>query len=251
MKTLNMVFCFDGTDNDPTDVLEAGDTSMTNVLRMHLLFGGTMRVRDSINYHLANGGELSQVARDGIDHTTAYWVREAAKDDHLPGLAVGSVSAYFSGIGTIERGLKIPVVGRLVNRVSKTINKTLAPSWMDADYIVTRALSWMYELTKRYRSGGYDDYRVLVFGYSRGAALARKFSAKALKHGTVEKIDFLGVFDTVAAMDGIRKKGEEVRSDVLFEDDTIDARISKAVHAVALDEDRAPFAPTLLSLIHI
>ena len=58
---------------------------------------------------------------------------------------------------------------------------------------------------------------------------------------------FLGVFDTVAAMNGIHRKGEKISSDVVFENGTLNDRVNKAVHIVALDEDRVPFTPTLIN----
>ena len=58
---------------------------------------------------------------------------------------------------------------------------------------------------------------------------------------------FLGVFDTVAAMNGIHRKGEKISSDVVFENGTLNSRVKRAVHVVALDEDRVPFTPTLIN----
>ena len=45
----NIIFCFDGTCNDPEDAVQkefliggAKDNSITNVLKLHLLFGGDL-----------------------------------------------------------------------------------------------------------------------------------------------------------------------------------------------------------------
>ena len=86
----------------------------------------------------------------------------------------------------------------------------------------------------------------MIFGFSRGAAIARRFASLLSKKG--EKIRFLGVFDTVAAM-GILDLNAETRpaSDVVFENGTMSESIKKAVHLVALDEKRLAFQPTLFN----
>lgn len=55
------------------------------------------------------------------------------------------------------------------------------------------------------------------------------------------------MFDTVAAMNGIQRPGEDVATDVLFENGSLHKDIRRAVHIVALDEDRTLFAPTLIN----
>lgn len=94
--------------------------------------------------------------------------------------------------------------------------------------------------------GGMD--RFVVFGYSRGAALARKFvsTLTLLRKGKCEEVQFIGVFDTVSAMDGIQRPGEDIATDVVFEDGTLHVGVKRAVHIVALDEDRLLFGPTLI-----
>ena len=87
----------------------------------------------------------------------------------------------------------------------------------------------------------------MVFGFSRGAALARKFASRTLANNSDLEIAFLGVFDTVAAMDGVHTQSEAISSDVVFENGTLDPRIRQAVHIVSLDEDRIAFEPTLIN----
>lgn len=58
---------------------------------------------------------------------------------------------------------------------------------------------------------------------------------------------FLGVFDTVAAMDGIQRPGKDIATDVVFEDGTLHEGVKRAIHIVALDEDRLLFRPTLIN----
>ena len=199
-----LVFSFDGTGNDPEDAADfANDRSITNILKLHILMGGR--------------GETGRTeTEDGYLH-------------------------YYSGIGTLENGLEIPLVGRAVAWLSKVVNIGIAPRWLDARRILEDA-----EKDLRACRYGEGD-RIAVFGFSRGAALARKFASIILKKGIVPKVDFVGVYDTVAAMDGIRTKSEKIHSDVVFENGTLDGRIEKAIHLVALDEERIPFAPTLMN----
>ena len=73
------------------------------------------------------------------------------------------------------------------------------------------------------------SYLVLVAALT----LARKFSSMVLRNFPHRSICFLGVYDTVAAMDGIHRENESISSDVLFEHGTLYSRIRRAVHIVA------------------
>ncbi len=58
---------------------------------------------------------------------------------------------------------------------------------------------------------------------------------------------FLGVFDRVAAMGGIHRRGEKIVTDVVFDNGSVDRRVKRAVHILSLDEDRVAFEPTQIS----
>ena len=118
-----------------------------------------------------------------------------------------------------------------------------APTWGDARRILREARADFDEATK----DGTDNIRVVVFGYSRGAALARMFVAQLLKDEKCGEVAFLGVFDTVAALNGVQRPGEDIATDVLFENGTLHKAVRRAVHLVALDEDRTLFRPTLIN----
>ncbi len=148
---------------------------------------------------------------------------------------VDQLMFYYNGIGTLE-DRSIPLLGWLINRV----NMAVAPHWGDAARILRAARD---DLRAAYRTSD----RVVVFGYSRGAALARKFVSLALREGECAAVEFLGVFDTVAAMDGIHRRGEQAVTDVVFENGTLHPQVRRAVHLVALDEDRVLFTPTLIN----
>lgn len=143
---------------------------------------------------------------------------------------------YYNGIGTREEGRSIPLLGRL----RSMLNMALAPRWGDAARILREARQ---DFVNAYEKGD----RVAVFGFSRGAALARKFASLILSAGECEEVAFLGVFDTVAAMNGIHRKGEKISTDVVFENGTLHENVLRAVHIVSLDENRVPFSPTLIN----
>ncbi len=95
----------------------------------------------------------------------------------------------------------------------------------------------------------------IFFGFSRGAAIARRFAVLlenifiSMGKEFTPKIKFLGVFDTVAAINkpnlfNVHKKPV---SDVVFENYTIAPIIETALHLVALDERRIAFQPTLMN----
>ena len=132
-------------------------------------------------------------------------------------------------------------MGWLVSKVTGLVNSALAPRWGDARRILKEAM------------GDFDgaepkrEDRIVVFGFSRGAALARKFASMVLAEHEALEVAFLGVFDTVAAMDGIHRRGETISSDVVFEDGTVNPRVKRAVHILSLDEDRIAFEPTQMN----
>ena len=77
---------------------------------------------------------------------------------------------YYNGIGTREGQFAIPLVGR----VRSALNMAIAPSWGDARSILNEAI----------RDCEAAEYKaedtVVIFGFSRGAALARKFASMLL-----------------------------------------------------------------------
>ncbi|MCY4200682.1 MAG: DUF2235 domain-containing protein [Gammaproteobacteria bacterium] len=136
---------------------------------------------------------------------------------------------YYSGIGT-----------RVSNRVVSLLNMMVAPRFGDARRILSAART---DLLASYERGD----RVLVFGFSRGAALARKFVSQMLEENLSDEVAFLGVFDTVAALGGVHRKGERIRTDVVFENGSLHEGVRRAVHLLALDETRIPFTPTQIN----
>ncbi len=210
MTPRTLVFCFDGTGNEPTDAEGfEHDESISNVLKLHVLMGGGLNGEDKTDTKTPTGEEQR--------------------------------TYYYNGIGTREGGEDIPLVGWLVSKVSGLVNSALAPRWGDARRILKEAME-DFDSTKPQ-----PQDRIVLFGFSRGAALARKFASMVLEENKELEVAFLGVFDTVAAMDGIHRRGETINSDVVFEDGTVNPRVERAVHILSLDEDRVAFEPTQMN----
>ena len=204
-----LIFCFDGTGNEPSDAEQfKEDESVTNILKLHLMLGGGL-------------------TDDAAPVTTPSGRRQR--------------SFYYNGIGTLGAGGRIPFFGPLYKAARQAVNEIFAPTWGDASDILEDAKADLAQT-----DCGPDD-KLIIFGYSRGAALARKFASLVLQEREDCAVAFLGVFDTVAAMSGIHRKGERISSDVVFENGTLHAGIERAAHLLALDEDRVPFTPTLMN----
>lgn len=186
-----LIFCFDGTCNDPEDVNEhLTDTSISNILKIHVFLGGKLTPHNGIS-----------------------------------DLTPNQQSFYYSGIG--NRG----------NWLVRAFNAAFAPSFGEMDDIISEANS---DLKQHYQLG--DE--IYIFGFSRGAAIARMFAA----HLTMP-IKFLGVFDTVAATRSSLDLNPNTfpASGIIFENDTLGNHIDRALHILALDERRLLFQPTLFN----
>jgi len=119
----NLIFCFDGTCNEPADAAQDNtrsggleDNNISNILKLHLLFGGDLK--------------------DGNAH-------------QLP-----QQSLYYPGVGTYGSKLKrLFNAGLALTEVGRIIDDGLK------------------DLDRHYQKGD----RIFVFGFSRGAAIARRF----------------------------------------------------------------------------
>ena len=197
-----LVFCFDGTGNEPSDAGEfKRDQSVSNILKLHILMGG----------HFED-----------------------------PAQEAPQKNFYYNGIGTRDGKSRIPLLGKLYAAGRSSLNMLIAPTFGDAKRILDEARA---DFDEHFRPGD----RLAIFGYSRGAALGRKFASQLLSDRPECTVAFLGAFDTVAAMSGIHRRGDKISSDVVFENGTLNPRIERAVHLLALDEDRVTFTPTLMN----
>ena len=203
-----IVICFDGTGNEPSDAGRfTKDESISNVLKLHILMGGGL-------------------IGDRSDTTTPAGNTQR--------------TFYYSGIGTAGKREASTRLGQAYAWGRNLVNMAVAPRWGDAGRILTRA-------REDFRQCYQDGDRVLAFGFSRGAALARKFIGEVLEAGECEEVAFLGVFDTVAALGGVHRSSERISTDVVFENGTLHENVRRAVHVLSLDETRVPFTPTQIN----
>jgi len=134
-------------------------------------------------------------------------------------------SFYYSGIG--NRG----------NWLVRAVNAAIAPVYWEMDDILREARA---DFNEHYNLGD----QVYIFGFSRGAAIARMFAA----HLT-QPVKFLGVFDTVAATRGSLDLNPDTfpSSGIVFENDILGPHIERALHILGLDERRLWLQPTLFN----
>ena len=129
-----IVFSFDGTGNEPSDVRNyKSDESITNIYKLHLLLGGGSK--QDVPATQTEGGNLQ-------------------------------LNYYYPGIGTREDLGKAPFLGGLLARLQKWVNYNFAPSFGDASRILDDAHRDFLGCNHQ------PADKVAIFGFSRGAALA-------------------------------------------------------------------------------
>ena len=168
-------------------------------------------ITNVLKSHLLLGGNLSSTSRAS----------------RLPS---GNVSFYYSGVGTYGA------------RWLRYLNAGLAIEQGDVGHILTNAL---IDFQGHYHS---NVSAIVLIGFSRGAALARRFAA-LIEPWLDRPIVIEAVMDTVASI-GLPNLDANVRPnhDVVFEYGcTLPNCVSKALHLVALDEQRLAFRPTLMN----
>jgi hypothetical protein len=139
------------------------------------------------------------------------------------------ISFYYNGVGTY---------GNVFQRI---YNAGLSSTRLDVRTILNNAMA---DFTKHYENGD----RILLTGFSRGAALARRFAA--IINAKVSGKDIIEVvFDTVASI-GLPNlsKSERPDTEVVFEHGyTLPSNVLRALHMVSLDDKRRAFQPTLMN----
>ena len=137
---------------------------------------------------------------------------------------------YYHGVGTYGSKLR------------RTINALISPEKSDIANILNRAKA---DFIQHFQKG--DE--VLLTGFSRGGALARRFCSIISEDMPDLKV-YQAIFETVASI-GLPNMGKENRpkSDVIFEHGhTLAPTVKKALHMVSLDDKRKAFQPTLMNL---
>lgn len=177
------------------------------------------------------------VARDeSISNILKLHLLAGGNIDNSAASIGGQIPFYYPGVG---------VRGSFFKRLWRKAFASKAP-----DVIIQEAMSDLEQIYKK-------TDRLYIFGFSRGAAIARLFASRLAKKGIQTAtgvldrepvITFLGVFDTVAAFGkpNLDKNTRPV-SDVVFENGTISPAIRNACHLVSIDENRLAFRPTLMN----
>ncbi len=96
-----------------------------------------------------------------------------------------------------------------------------------------------------------EDDRIFIFGFSRGAAIARdlanQINDRGLGNSRDVPVDVLGLWDTVAAFGvPIDVLGLPTQSINIGKNLDIPSNVRHVYHLVSIDEQRAPFVPTLI-----
>lgn len=169
-------------------------------------------ISNVLKLHLLLGGNLHQDERYGQNNSANI-----------------SKSFYYQGVGTYGSWF------------SQAINQGLAPDEHDIASILRKAKA---DLVAHYTV----SQPILIIGFSRGAALARRFATIISDMVTPHSV-YLLVFDTVASI-GLPNLStrERPKFDVVFEHGhTLSKSVISALHLVSLDEKRKAFQPTLMN----
>lgn len=145
-------------------------------------------------------------------------------------LPSGGVSFYYSGVGTYGSNL------------ARYVNAGFAVENGDVATILRAAL---VDFQCYYHS---EVSNIVLIGFSRGAALARRFAA--LIDGFLDRaIVIEAVMDTVASIGWPNlDPSQRPKQEVVFEyGHTLPRCVRQALHLVALDEQRLAFRPTLMN----
>ena len=174
-------------------------------------------ISNILKLHLMMGGNLFANPHNEYGHSTLDAVAKCF---------------YYQGVGTYGGWLR------------RALNQGVSPESIDVSMILNRALA---DFSAHYHQGAV----VLVTGFSRGAALARRFVS--LLADTFESppspFVFLCCFDTVASI-GLPNLSTRNRPDydVVFENGcTLSPIVAKALHMVSMDDKRRAFQPTLMN----
>jgi hypothetical protein len=136
---------------------------------------------------------------------------------------------YYHGVGTYG------------SRLQRAINALISPEKSDIASILNQAKA---DFNQHFQAG--DE--ILLTGFSRGGALARRFCSIISKNRP-ELLIYQAIFDTVASI-GLPNlsKNDRPNSEVIFEQGhTLAPTVKQALHMVSLDDKRKAFQPTLMN----
>ncbi|WP_175577562.1 T6SS phospholipase effector Tle1-like catalytic domain-containing protein [Photobacterium proteolyticum] len=198
-----------------------------------ICFDGTGNEPKDAEQKISSNGKLKD---NNISNVLKLHLLSGGNIENTSNHFTDQVSFYYSGVGT--RG----------NFLRRLVKKAIA---LDAPQKIMKEAQ--RDIEKKYRKND----SLYIFGFSRGAAIARMFASNLYKYGLQDtdgeldsnpKIEMLGVWDTVASFGklNIISKNRPI-SDVIFEDNRISPAIRNAYHLVSIDENRLAFRPTLMN----
>ena len=256
----NIVFCADGTWNNPNEDENADRTpDPTNVYKLFLcldgaLSAGTLRDADEQEKELVKDDKPQQIAKylHGVGDSRNPIIKLLGG-----AFGVGVIARVVRGYTFIsrnyEQGANIVIVG--FSRGAYTARAL-------AGLIVSQGLlaaSLTQDKELAYRRGAEAWYRYRNATITNSFSLARLaeiiadlpafVSQRTLKDqdlAPVDRIASVAVWDTVGAMGVPDYVGKGKRVDAFkFANLKLSPKVSRGFHAVALDERRTDFAPTL------
>lgn len=261
MKTI--IFCADGTWNGPSDDEDKdGVPDITNVLKLFLALKGDDTLHDwkkqneQEREHIDGEGKSVQVAKylHGVGDCSNKLVRM------LGGVfGAGVIARIVRGHTFISRnykpGDKIVLVGfRRGAYTARALGGLIASQGLlnpananldDKDLAYRLGTAAWY----KYRHESLAERKPSIVGlFEQLIDDLPRFTSRALTESDllpVEEIYTIAVWDTVGAM-GIPLYDKDERVDTFrFADNTLNAKVKHAFHAISVDEKRNDFAPTL------
>jgi uncharacterized protein (DUF2235 family) len=264
----NIVFCADGTWNGPGQEgpADQGDPS-SNVFKFYLNLAG-QDVVDSVVFRAANEQERKAVGADGqVTQIAKYLHGVGDSDNKLVRLIGGTTGAglitrILRGYTFISRnytpGDQIHVVG--FSRGAYTARALVGLINQRGLLDASRNDLQDKDLAYRLSASVWADYRREAI--SQGAEAPTRimrlerllddlpgfFSRRANDIAMVAPVTVaaVGVWDTVGALGIPEYNAQAAQLDEFkFADSVLGARVKRAFHAVAIDEQRVDFTPTL------
>ena len=257
-----IVFCADGTWNNPgQDDDQDGTPDPTNVWKLFRLLEGddddstTLLGQEQEIVHKDSAGNLVQVAKylHGVGDSKNPLVRALGG-----GLGAGIIARILRGYTFISRhyqkGDKVVLIG--FSRGAYTV-RSLADFILNHGLLKPKAASSKEEA---YRKAGaaWTEYRRQKFARQQKPSLRERLDniiemlpgylskpVNSADFAAIETITAIGVWDTVGAL-GVPSYRQDAQDNVFqFADNVLSPRVEHGFHAVAMDEQRKAFEPTL------
>jgi uncharacterized protein (DUF2235 family) len=263
----NIIFCADGTWNNPDDEVPAGQTKNSDPA--------------SNVFKLFNYLEGRMTSKTKVQDITGH-ILEREKRTCEP---ITQVSKYINGVGNAENKIQELIGGGFGAGLIKRIVRGytfISRNYQVGDriYIVgfsrgaytARALGGLIAsqglLANKFERGAEASYKLAAqawYQYRKIGAEERNLFAKLaevmqdlpsfIKSGRIKEEDFvravpiqaIAVWDTVGSL-GIPEydaRSNTVSDAFRFADEVLSSKVTKGLHAIALDEQRLLFTPTL------